>query len=133
MQFVLDASIAITWAMHDEENPIAELAFSSIRTGSAVVPGIWWYEVRNILLVNERRGRITLADSVQFLQSLRKLRISLVHELNEAMVLELSRKLNLTVYDSAYLALAITNQVPLATLDKALRSAAESVGVSLLA
>jgi hypothetical protein len=41
MRFVLDASIAITWAMRDEDHPLADLAFLTLQSGSAIVPGIF--------------------------------------------------------------------------------------------
>ena len=59
MRFVLDASVTISWAMLDESNPVADLAFSALRSGTAVAPAIWWYEVRNIL-------RIPIASSSIF-------------------------------------------------------------------
>jgi predicted nucleic acid-binding protein len=46
--------------------------------------------------------------------------------------MELSRKYKLSVYDAAYLALAMRERLPLATLDKALQSAAQAAGVPLL-
>ena len=58
MAFVLDASITACWAFQDEDHPDARLAFGRIRGEEAVVPGLWWFEVRNILVVNERRQRI---------------------------------------------------------------------------
>lgn len=55
MPFVLDASIAACWAFDDEDHPIAALALDRIRTDQARVPSLWWFEVRNTLIVNERR------------------------------------------------------------------------------
>ena len=60
MLFVLDASITITWAMRDEDHSLSYLAFFHVQRDSAIVPGIWLYSVRNVLLMNQRRGRITL-------------------------------------------------------------------------
>jgi predicted nucleic acid-binding protein len=133
MSFVLDASITITWAMADEHRPLADLARTRLYLGDAVVPPIWWYEVSNMLVVNERRGRISIDDSNLFLQELKVLRIR-IDEWNTNLKLpELARKFHLTVYDAAYLDLAIRNRLPLATLDKALRAAAEAAGVPMLA
>lgn len=132
MRFVLDASVTVNWAMRDESHPMADLAFAEIENGSAIVPGIWWYEVRNILLVNERRKRIVFSDSVQFLNHLEQYSIEIDHRPDSTMILELSRRLGLTVYDAAYLALAMRERIPLATLDKALQAAAVSAGIPLL-
>jgi predicted nucleic acid-binding protein len=133
IRFVLDASIAITWAMRDEANPQADLAFNCLQTGSAIVPGIWWYEVRNILIVNERRGRIEAADSVQFLRDLDAFRIDVQFPQDELQLIDLSRKHRIPIYDAAYLAIALREHLPLATLDKNLESAARIEAVTLLA
>jgi predicted nucleic acid-binding protein len=132
MRFVLDASIAITWAMRDEDHLLADLAFLEIQSGSAIVPGIFWYELRNILVLNERRNRISPDDSTRFLLELEQLSIDLDSPRNGTQVMDLSRKYNLSVYDAAYLALAIRERVPLSTLDKDLRNAARAAGVPLL-
>jgi len=134
MRFVLDASITISWAMRDEDHPIADLAMSELgRGGSALVPGIWWYEVRNLLVVGERRHRISEPDSLQFLRELAHLPVQVDHQIESASVMELARKFSLTVYDAAYLALALRERAPLASLDKALQSAASAAGVATLA
>jgi predicted nucleic acid-binding protein len=133
MPFVVDASVVICWAMQDESHPVADLALQRLRgDGSALVPGIWWYEVRNILLLNERRGRIAEADSMQFLSQLRGFDIRIDHLLAGADVLHFARSCRLSVYDAAYLALAARELLPIATLDKGLQSAAISAGIPLL-
>jgi predicted nucleic acid-binding protein len=131
MRFVLDASVAISWAMRDESHAVADRALTALRTGTALVPGIWWFEVRNILVVNERRRRITPADSDRFLSNLQQLDIAIDHQPDSRAVLDLSRRLGRTVYDCAYLALAVRERLPLATLDKDLQAAAAAEKVDL--
>ena len=75
MPFVLDASIAACWAFDDEDHPLAELAPERVRTDEARVPRLWWFEVRNALIVSERRGRLTEADTATFLHELAHLRV----------------------------------------------------------
>jgi hypothetical protein len=50
-------------AFNDEDHPDATLAFSRMRAEEGVVPALWWFEVRNILMVNERRRRGAMARS----------------------------------------------------------------------
>ncbi|MGD0548501.1 MAG: type II toxin-antitoxin system VapC family toxin [Terracidiphilus sp.] len=111
---------------------LADLAFIEIQSGSAVVPGIWWYEIRNVLVLNERRNRITPEDSTQFLTDLEQLSIDIDSHRNGTQIINLSRHHKLSVYDAAYLALAKNERLPLATLDKELRKAALAAGVPLL-
>lgn len=132
MPFVLDASIAACWAFQDEEHPHADMALVRIRIEEAVVPGIWWFEVRNILIVNERRKRITESDTENFLRNLARLPIGIDHFSDEAGVLRLARAHRLSVYDASYLELAQRHGAPLATLDRDLRDAAEAEGVPLI-
>jgi antitoxin (DNA-binding transcriptional repressor) of toxin-antitoxin stability system len=63
-------------------------AFRRIKTGEAVVPSFWWFEIRNILVVNER---ITKSDTGVFLRSLAGLRIRVDREPDEGVVLQLAR------------------------------------------
>lgn len=132
MPFVLDASVALSWAFEDEYHPAAALAFERIRSDTAFAPSLWWFEVRNSLIVNERRGRATEADTAAFLQSLARLGITIDYEPDEALILALARQYKLTVYDASYLALAQRETFPLATLDKTLRAAARMAGTQLL-
>ena len=132
MAFVLDASVTACWAFQDEDHPAASLAFLRIRTEEAVVPSLWWFEVRNILIVNERRRRIAESDTAAFLLNLSRLRIRVDRVPDEGAVLRLARAHRLSVYDAAYLELAQREGLPLATLDADLRTAAAGEGVALL-
>ena len=71
----------------------------------------------NILIVIERRRRITESVTASFLQYLSLLRIRLDPVPDEGSVLRLSRTHRLSVYDAAYLELAQREGLPLATLD----------------
>jgi predicted nucleic acid-binding protein len=120
------------WALRDELHPVADLAFAAMQSGLAVVPTIWWYEIRNILVQCERRGRILSGDSDRFLLDLGQLRIEVEALFPSPRVMELARKHNLSAYDAAYLALAIRESLGIATLDQSLESACRIEGVPLL-
>jgi predicted nucleic acid-binding protein len=132
MAFVLDASITACWAFQDEDHPDAERAFLRMGAEEAVVPCLWWFEVRNILVVNERRRRIAEADTAAFLLNLSRLRLRIDRLPDESAVLRLARTHRLSAYDAAYLELAQREGLPLATLDDDLRRAAADEGVALL-
>jgi predicted nucleic acid-binding protein len=123
MAFVLDASITACWVFQDETHPDADLAFHRIRIEEAVVPALWWFEMRNILVVNERRERITESDSAAFLAHLSRLRMRVDRSPDEGEILRLARTHRLSVYDAAYLELAHREGLPLATLDADLQKA----------
>ncbi|HEU5352782.1 MAG TPA: type II toxin-antitoxin system VapC family toxin [Terracidiphilus sp.] len=132
MAFVLDASICAAWALADESSVIADYAEVLIKSETALVPAVWWYEVRNVLVVNERRSRMTASDSAVFLDLLTGYPIAVDTAQDEELTLRLAREHRLSFYEAAYLALAVRERLPLATLDKALQTAAEAAGVALL-
>jgi predicted nucleic acid-binding protein len=131
MPFVLDASISAAWALAGESSPFAESAENRLATDSAIVPYIWWYEVRNLLVVNERRGRITVDESAAFLRILSAYPIRIEPDAEAEDVFRIARRCRLSFYDAAYLALAVREQLPLATLDKNLQAAATTENVEL--
>jgi predicted nucleic acid-binding protein len=132
MPFVLDSSVTATWCFPDEEHETAEAAFDRLDGDEAVVPTLWRFEIRNILVVNERRGRIDAAETASFLADLERLSIRVDRDPNSETVLSLARKHKLTGYDAAYLELARRLGLPLATLDRALIDAAGTDGVPLV-
>ena len=132
MAFVLDASITACWAFDDEDHPDARLTFDRMRAEEGVVPSLWWFEVRNILIVNERRRRITEFGTPSFLLNLSRLRLRIDRSPDENAVLRLARAHRLSVYDAVYLELAQREGLPLATQDADLRRAAAGEGVALV-
>jgi predicted nucleic acid-binding protein len=132
MDLVLDASITASWALEDESHPDADLALRKAHTEECVVPCLWWFEMRNILVVNERRRRVTEPQTTAFLAGLSRLHLRVDRSPDESAVLRLARTHRLTVYGATYLELAQREGMPLATLDAELRRAAAAEGVPLL-
>lgn len=132
MPFVLDVSIAAAWAFFDEDHPNAAHALASLAADHALVPPLWWYEIRNVMVVNERRGRLTEAKTAFFLARLATLPIAVEPLGDSSELLRLARAHRLTAYDAAYLELAKMTGSPLATLDADLLCAARNEGVPLL-
>jgi predicted nucleic acid-binding protein len=129
MPFALDASVAACWAFEDEDHPIAALALERIQFEEARAPSLWWFELRNTLIVNERRNRLTEHGTTAFLRFVSRLRLTIDRTPVEAVVLNLARRHRLTVYDASYLELACRDGLTLATLDEALSKAARAEGV----
>lgn len=131
---VLDGSVAIAWLFYDEQNSYADSIAARVSELEFVVPSLWHLEVANVLLVGERRGRSTPADTAQWTAFLAQLPMSVDQETtNRAWsdVLTLARTHGLSAYDAAYLELASRRTLPLATLDESLRKAAGKCGVAL--
>ena len=131
MSFVLGASVACCWAFPDEHNEFAKAAFTALRTSTATVPDLWWTEVANVLLSNERRGRIDPGVTDQFMSELLDCPLITDRTPNWATVLSLTRRHRLTAYGARYLELALRLKQPLATLDKQLIAAARQEGIRI--
>ena len=132
MAFVPDASIAAAWVLPDEDTAFADLAFDLLAEETAMVPSLFWHELRNVLLSAERRGRITEQHARASIARVRRLAIRCPGDTDDNYVMGLARGHQLTAYDASYLALAIAEQCPLASLDRQLNDAARAEGVPLL-
>jgi predicted nucleic acid-binding protein len=131
LSLVIDVSILVAWFLEEKSDPRVEAAFDTIARVETLAPSLFYYEIRNALLVSERRNRITESMSAAFLRDLGLLPIRLEPAGDDASLMTLARKRKLTVYDAAYLALAKTEGLPLATLDRDLEKAAVAEGVTL--
>ena len=132
---VLDASIALCWCFEDEGSKAAEQLLERLRAGAAAVPALWFLEIANALVVAERQRRITPSDSTEFLELLQALELEVDADAGArafSHILALARREELTAYDAAYLELAMRRALPLASMDRKLRAAAERVGVTVL-
>jgi predicted nucleic acid-binding protein len=134
--FVIDASATLPWCFADEATPATNAVLTRLRTGDqTIVPAHWPVEVANALLIAVRRQRISPDDAHQFLLDLEFLPIRVeatTKNLVRAGVFPVAEQYGLTVYDAAYLELAMRETTPLITLDNDLRKAAAASGVPLV-
>lgn len=122
---VIDASIALSWALQEREQADVAAALDYAGESGAYVPGNFYAEVANGLLQAERRRRITESDVAEALANIIALRLTV--ELPDPHVIVSSARLHgLTCYDASYLALALRVHLPLATADAHLAAAAKS-------
>jgi predicted nucleic acid-binding protein len=133
MAYVVDPSVALAWLLPDETNARADAVRVAIENGGeAWIPTHWWLEIGNGLLMAERRGRITAPQVAQALSLVNSLPLEEDEETAEQIptrTLTLARAHKLTIYDAAYLELALRRGAVLATLDEPLAIAAQKEGV----
>jgi len=132
MSFVVDASIAGSWFLPDEATGATTGLARRLAEEGASAPDLLWHEIRSLLVKARRRGRLLQADLEAHIDSLDALPLVNVGRGDSRLVAGFAQRHGLTAYDSAYLAAAITRRLPLASLDKALRTAATAEGVALL-
>jgi predicted nucleic acid-binding protein len=132
MPLVIDASVVAAWHFSDERSAEGDSILARLESDRALMPALWWFEVRNVLLIGERRGRTAREHTERFLEFLRGLPIELAPLPDEVAVVSLARQHQLSFYDATYLELAQRENIALATIDRALARAATAEGVLLI-
>lgn len=134
--FVLDCSAAVSFLFEDEASANADTLLDRLKEESARVPSLWRLELGNVLAGAERAGRISDSQLIAYLEIVRQLPIVTDTATDERAlreVLALARNEGLTTYDAAYLELSLRLNIPLATKDTLLASAAQNLGVDIIA
>jgi predicted nucleic acid-binding protein len=132
LSLVVDASMTIAWLFRDERNDLTRSVLRRVVAEGAIVPSIWRLEVANALRTAIRRRRCSEEYAAACVQRLIRLRIAGDNETDShawSVTWVLSREHGLTVYDAAYLELALRLGQPLASRDAALLNAAKAAGV----
>jgi predicted nucleic acid-binding protein len=132
---VIDSSIALSWCFEDEASPETDVLFERVRDDGAIVPELWPLEVSNVLLQAHRRGRISAGDMALRLELMAGLPLAIDPETAGRAwreILVTARETGLSVYDAAYLELAVRRGLPLLTKDGELASAARKLAVTVL-
>ena len=131
--FVVDASVALAWVLPSQASSSAEALLKRVDEGDeVVVPPLWFLEVANGLLVAERRQTIAAPERRLALERLSTLALTIddTHARDAfGQTSALAEQYGLSVYDAAYLEVAIRRNLPLGTRDRALHSAAERSGI----
>jgi len=137
VNFVLDASVTMCWILLDGKTAERAYALEVLNLmkqseTSAVVPVTWGLEVANVIGKAEMKGLVREAQSEAFLEMLDGIDIradaaTFSRALSDT--LQIARRYRLSSYDASYLELAMRAGLPLATLDRDLRTAASKAGV----
>lgn len=125
--------MTLTWAFPDEANDYARQVIRRLQDEAAIVPRVWSFEAANVLIVGERRGRLSRGLILEFLELLKRLAIA-IHEADAPsldQLLAIGWASGTSAYDAAYLELASRRGLPLATLDRRLRDAAQRMGIAI--
>lgn len=135
MEIVVDASLTLTWCLLDEKHPGAERVLEESYKASMHVPQHWALEVSNGLVMAMKRGRISeseIYEALAFLAVFDFFPDAFTASAAKSTALALAIRHRLTLYDAAYLELALRLGHPLATLDQKLAKAAEEEGVEVM-
>jgi len=132
MAFVLDASLAASWFLPDEQTEAADRLMNELLSTVAVVPSLFWFEMRSLFLNAERRQRLRPGEAALSMIQLRGYPIEDAGSGQDQSVLSLAIRHRLSAYDASYLALALIRSLPIATGDAKLATAAFAEQVAVL-
>lgn len=123
---VLDASAALAFLLATQSTTAAETFLNGLDGGGFLAPAIFTWEVTNVLQRHKTRG-LRIVEFEQALIELANLEIVIEPPILDAEVLALAREafeLELSVFDTAYLKLAIDRDSALASRDARLLTVA---------
>jgi predicted nucleic acid-binding protein len=129
---IIDASIAVAIVRDEPEGPdaVAVISRRTRESGRIVVPSHFWLETTNTLMVRHHLPGATVLQAIRDLDDLGFETIEMDRALL-ILAMDASERYRLTTYDAAYLALAVSLDGSLLTLDRALRTAAGARAVPM--
>ena len=134
-RLVVDASVIAPLIVPDEHGDLIQDVLDALLTGDAVAPQHWRLEVANLARMAVRRRRLEEDALDAIFADLREMVVEIDSETDRlawTACLDVSRRRNITVYDAAYLELALRLDLPIATRDRRLADAATAEGVELI-
>lgn len=134
MSVVIDSSVTLAWFFEDKRSDETDNVLDHVATAGAIVPSLWRLEIANGFQSALRRKRITVAFRDASLANLRAFPIVVDTETDRhawGSTLTLSERFGLTLCDASYLELAQRLRLPLASLDRELRTACRALRVTL--
>ena len=134
--FVLDASVTAAWLLPDTASEHTRRLYTLIRRDEVEpqAPNLWQWECSNLISSGVHSGRIPAASVEGLWSVLEAIRVEL-HDLAPAQhkaVMDVALDTGLPTFDAAYLWLARSLRLPLATFDPQQIAAAQRSGVPLL-
>jgi predicted nucleic acid-binding protein len=135
VSLVIDALLTVAWLFSGERADVPQAILRRVAAEGGLVPSLWRLEVANVLRNAVRQKRCDLGYATRCLERLGRLQIVIDAETDNhawGRTRQLSMEHDLTVYDAAYLELAIRRHRPLASRDSALIKAGRSAGLEVL-
>lgn len=135
MTIVVDASMTVAWLFVEEQSKTVMDILRRASDEGVSVPSLWKLEVANVLRTAVRRKQCDEKFALSSLRDLERLQVIIDTQTDAhawGRTREIAAEYNLSVYDAAYLELALRRDETLATCDKALAKAAQRAGLEVL-
>lgn len=130
---VIDASVAAAWFLTTQATRSADALLSNRQAHVFVAPIYFAVELRNVLLLGERRGTINVAkatENILMASALIDIAQGDIHE-EAQRAMAAARATGLKLYDAIYLEMAMREGRSLASRDQRLLEAAIAAGVDV--
>lgn len=133
---VVDNSVMMRWLFDDgsaADRRYAMVVLDRIRErqGAVFVPYLWVYEAAHVVNFYVEQGDMQKLDGVRHLESLHDLASVVSEYQSPSSLFEFSHAHSLSAYDSAYLLLARSLGLPIATLDRKMRRVAAQAAIGV--
>ena len=131
-RFVLDASVAVKWFLPAEREqylPEAENLFSLYERSAVqfLVPDVFWLEVANVFWKTVRRGFWTATEARAALDETYNLQFDSIQSRHLlSLAYTIATDFGRTLYDSVYIAVAMSENCEVLTADQRLANATAS-------
>lgn len=130
--FVVDNSVAVAWLYPGQATAYTERVLESSGTSTLHTSFIWPAEFANAATVMVNRGILTDELGTEMIRMVDTLGLVIDRTPVDLRVLyQVSRRYGLSAYDASYLELAMRLNIPLATRDKALMKASQTLELFL--
>ncbi|WP_420469835.1 type II toxin-antitoxin system VapC family toxin [Brevundimonas sp. FT23042] len=126
---VLDASAALAWILPSQATTAASRLLEQADEHDFIAPDVFLWEVANVLITKARSGSVVVVSA---LDQLDELKIDFDHAFSAAEVrrlVDVAAVTRISLFDAAYLALAMEQDAVLASRDGPLLAAATAAGL----
>lgn len=132
---VIDVSAAAAWLIPDEQHDAADRHYALARAhpGLYHAPGLWLWELGNVLTIAYRRNRLARAHYERGLELAAQAQVTIdpppnLHRMSQ--VLRLAEAHQLTFHDASYLELVVRLNATLVSRDALLVRAAQACSIN---
>jgi predicted nucleic acid-binding protein len=132
---VLDASLMVEWVAGANGRSAFPDIYEALFDSPVLVPSHWPLEIGNALRPDLRSHKLSVADFHTIIEEFDRvdIRVQTSLDLDEIGPLaQFAVSHDLTTYDAAYIQIALQHGAALATLDRAMRTAAAALNIPLL-
>ena len=133
MNWIIDCPFAAALFLPDEKSNRVNSFFQNFsKTDMLCVPSLWWYEITNVLIVAERRERITYSNASKIISLFEEFEIETDTRhgsIYSKELFEIAKSNHLSVYDASYIELALRINGGIASLDRQLLEIIDRLGI----